>query len=291
MPNFEQQMPSDIANRFGLKRSGREWRGTCPACGYGNGAFVLSAGRNGKLLGWCASCQDRDAIAGAIGGDTLAPADPAAVAREAEVRARKRERAIALWNGSVPAIATPADIYLARRGLAGLAASAAVRFRADTPHPDHGKYPAMVAMVSDAAGQPVGIHRTFLTRDGRKASVEPAKASLGPIWGGAIRLRAIEPDKPLVIAEGIETAASAGLLMGLPAWAAISAGNMAGGLVLPPEARRVVIAADPDEPGRDAARDAWLRWRAEGRDVQIATPDDSGDFNDILTAREASRGE
>jgi putative DNA primase/helicase len=38
-----------------------------------------------------------------------------------------------------------------------------------------------------------------------------------------------------------------GVVMGLPARAAISAGNMAKGLVVPPEARRVVIAANPDE--------------------------------------------
>ena len=64
---------------------------------------------------------------------------------------------------------------------------------------------------------------------------------------------------------------------------------MANGLLLPSEARRLVIAADPDRSGRNAARDAWLRWRAEGRTVQIATPDGIGDFNDLLCAREASR--
>ena len=52
----------------------------------------------------------------------------------------------------------------------------------------------------------------------------------------------------------------------------LSAGNLAKGLALPPEARRVVIAADPDDAGRKAARDAWIRWRAEGRDVRIASP-------------------
>ena len=39
----------------------------------------------------------------------------------------------------------------------------------------------------------------------------------------------------------------------------------------------MVIAADPDEAGSDAARDAWFRWTAEGRKVQIATPNGSGD--------------
>jgi hypothetical protein len=172
-------------------------------------------------------------------------------------------------------------------GLPGLGASPALRFRGDCPHPAGGRYPAMIALVTDATGQPLGVHRTFIAHDGSgKANVEPAKVSLGPIWGGAIRL---DPQVPeLVIAEGIESAASAGRLMSLPAWAAISAGNMAKGLVLPPEVRRVVIAADPDPAGRSAAREAWLRWRTEGREVRIATPDrESCDFNDLLCEREA----
>ncbi len=101
-------------------------------------------------------------------------------------------------------------------------------------------------------------------------------------------LQALDPERALVVAEGAETAASAGVLMGLPAWAALSAGNMAKGLALPPEARRVVIAADPDAPGRIAARDAWLRWTTEGREVRIATPDGAGDFNDLILAGAAN---
>jgi putative DNA primase/helicase len=114
--------------------------------------------------------------------------------------------------------------------------------------------------------------------------VTPVKASLGPIWGGAIRLHDLDPDRPLVIGEGIETSASAGRLMGLPAWAAISAGNLAKGLALPPQARRAVIAADPDDAGRTAARDAWTRWTGEGREVRITLPDGTGGFNDLLLA-------
>lgn len=149
--------------------------------------------------------------------------------------------------------------------------------------------PALIALVQDTAGQPVAIHRTYLSRTGERANVEPPKASLGPIWSGAVRLDPIAAELPLLIGEGIESAASAGRLMRLPAWAAISAGNLAKGLVLPPEASRVVIAADPDPAGRTAARDAWLRWHGEGRAVQIATPDGSSDFNDLLRAREATR--
>jgi hypothetical protein len=54
--------------------------------------------------------------------------------------------------------------------------------------------------------------------------------------------------------------------------------------VLPPEVLRVVIAADPDDAGRNAASDAWFRWTAEDRTVRIAMPHDPRDFNDLLMA-------
>ena len=88
-----------------------------------------------------------------------------------------------------------------------------------------------------------------------------------------------------MIGEGIETSASAGRMLGLPAWSALSAGNLGNGLVLPPEVRSVVIAADPDESGQKAAREAWRRWTAEGRRVRIAMPNAAGDFNDVLRAQ------
>ena len=77
--------------------------------------------------------------------------------------------------------------------------------------------------------------------------------------------------------------------MGMPArWAAISAGNLRKGLILPREIINIIIAVDPDATGRIAARDAWIRWRDEGREVRIALPDGDGDFNDFLTKREAN---
>ena len=52
----------------------------------------------------------------------------------------------------------------------------------------------------------------------------------------------------------------------------------------------MVIAADPDEAGADAAREAWQRWTDEGRTVRIATPDGPGDFADLLLACEGRNG-
>jgi hypothetical protein len=65
--------------------------------------------------------------------------------------------------------------------------------------------------------------------------------------------------------------------------------NLARGVMLPPEVKRVIIASDHDflgptgtRTGQEAARVAALRWRAEGRKVRIAKPTREGtDFNDI----------
>jgi hypothetical protein len=283
----------DIAGRLGLKQYSRSWRGQCPCCNYPGRTFSVLAARDGSARLYCANGCDRNDLAFAV---ALAMGHPAwRTATEPVVhpdsRERNRNRALALWCGSDPAIGTLADRYLTSRDLPGLAASPTLRYRADTPHPEGGRPAAMIALVTNYGGAPIGVHRTYLARDGSKTRAEPAKASLGPVWGGAIRLDSPRPDVPLVIGEGIESSASAGRLMGFPSWAAVSAGNLAKRLVLPPEVRRVIIAADPDDAGRNAAHEAWLRWKGKGRDVQIALPDREGcDFNDLLLARDGHHG-
>ncbi len=266
----------------------RETRGDCPVCGYAD-SYTETTGRRGRI-GWCASCQDREAIAAHLRGTggthtraaLITPHEAEAVT---QAREQARMRALAIWSGAVRVTPNdPGGRYLARRGLVSLIASPALRYRADVSHPAGGRYPAMVALVQDATGAALGVHRTYLAPDGTKARVEPVKASLGPIWGGAIRLYPAAPE--IVIGEGSETSASAGLLLGLPAWAAISAGNMATGLELPPEVRSIMIAADHDRPGIEAAETAAARWQAEGRKVRIIKPDTPGqDFNDLVMAR------
>lgn len=286
-PNLYATAP-ELADRLKLHavRRGREWRGDCPLCGY-VAAFVLRQ-KEGRALLWCASCQDKDALGALLRGGQVGAATPrhdaAHRAAEAVDLAAKAARALALWNRAAPCPGTLAAVYLAARGLPLLASSPVLRFNRDTRHPGGGTLPAMVAVVQDVAGNPAAVHRTFLRPDGTgKASIDPTKASLGPVWGGAIRLDPIAPE--LTIGEGLETSAAAGVLLGLPAWAAISAGNLARGLVLPPDVRAVVIAADPDPPGEAAAQAAALRWKAEGRRVRIARPAGPGDFADLLGGR------
>ncbi|MCW8308396.1 toprim domain-containing protein [Acidiphilium sp. PA] len=286
--------PEIVAQRLNLHRAGRDFRGDCPDCGYRE-AFKVSTGRNGQPLLWCSSCNLPDGPAGIfaqIGGAPPAQAqqEPRHDADRAAHDAARVERARRAWCGAVaPNPDDPVGRYLAMRGIAAIMGSTSIRYRPDTWHPSKRQLDAMLALIVGTDGTPQAIHRTFLTPDGRKGNVEPVKASLGIVAGGAVRLAPASPD--LLIAEGIETAASAGILTGLPAWSSVSAGNLEHSLDLPDLVRRVTIAADPDGPGLRAAEAAARRWKRQGREVRIIKPQTAGtDFNDVLMAR-SERGE
>lgn len=275
---------ADLAARLDLRRSRRgEWRGNCPCCAYADAA-VLSE-RAGRPLLWCASCQDRAGLAAVMrqaAGGAVPSTSAESRASDGERRAARAERARGIWSGAEQITAdSPAGLYLAHRRIEHVMQSVALRWRSDVPHPAGGRRLALLARVDDAGGKFSGVQRIYIDRDGRKADVEPAKASLGSIAGGAVRLQ--EATDSLVVAEGFETAAAAGLLIGLPAWAAISCGNMAKSLALPAEVRIITICADHDAPGLRAAEDAARRWRDEGRAVRIIRARKAGaDAADIL---------
>lgn len=286
---------ADLGRRLDLRKRPRSWGGDCPACSY-HGAFSMKPGKHGGIRAYCANgCKPDaldDALTRALGADWKPPArlSDADVATQ---RAGKQAAALRLLAGSTSLTPTdPAGLYLARRGLAGFIGCPALFYRGDCWHQDGGRLPALVAEVQDAAERPIAVHRTYLDRQGQKAGVDPCKMTLGPMWGGAVRLT---PDSAapaeLVVGEGIESSASAGLLLHLPAWAALSAGNLGGGLILPNAVRAVTVAADADPVGQREAQAAARRWRAEGRTVRIATPDSPNqDFNNLLQDRARARG-
>jgi hypothetical protein len=189
-----------------------------------------------------------------------------------------------LWASARPITGTVAETYLAARGLSGFT-SPALRYLPHHRHASSGiAWPVLVAAVTCPMSRALrAVHRTFLARDGRgKAPVEPAKMTLGPTAGAVIQLAEPQPGRPLVIGEGIESAASAGLILGCPAWGAIAACNLSR-IELPPAVVEVIIAADADAVGQREAERAAQRWQAEGRRVRIATPNTAGsDFNDLL---------
>ncbi len=289
MHRFSYQTPpqnaSDIAQRLGLRRAGRGWRGRCPACGYA-GSLALDE-RGARALLWCASCADRAAMGRLLrGGEPPRAAEVEPPARRTE--AERAERARALWaGGEALTPGCPGGRYLEHRRIGHVIGSPALRWRRDCPSPAGGRRIALLAAITGPDGEFQAIQRIFLTRDGEKADIEPRKATLGPMAGGAIRLQTCSGE--LAIAEGLESAASAGLLLDMPAWAAISAGNLARSMTLPEEIRSVTIAADHDEPGLRAAEEATWRWQGEGRVVRIIRACAPGrDANDVARAAGAS---
>ena len=269
-----------LAEKLDMRRvaSRLEYRGTCPNCGYKD--TLILRRRNDRTLAWCANCQDKAAMTRLLAGHELRSGFPSS-SRSDDPTSSRIAIARRIWNASQPIANTPAAIYLRRRGVGILETSSALRFSPACRHQNGEYHAAMIAAVTSSNGEITAIHRTFITPDGRKAQLDPVKSTLGFVSGGAIRLAPAA--ETMCVAEGIETAGSASIKLGLPTWAAVSAGNMARSLYLPASVRTIIIASDNDPPGQNAADAAAARWAAEGRHVEIAVPKPAGcDFNDLL---------
>lgn len=199
----------------------------------------------------------------------------------------ERRRAVLrrVWSETYPlTVADPVVTYLAQRAIPLPLDDMPTVLRYH-PHlayrHDDGRYtyhPAMVAQVDDASGHAVTLHRTYLTPDGRKADVPTPKKLMPAVISGATRggaIRLYPAGETLAISEGIETALAVRLATGVPVWSTICAGGMAR-LVVPDEVRLVVICADHDAAGLDAARALARRLLAERQRVKILTPDTPG---------------
>lgn len=265
----------------------------CPICQHerskGQNALTLADGKNGRLLLNCKKrgCEFAEilAAAGVSAGDYSPPDAETLAQRDAERRAdaaKHSAQALRVWQDAQPITGTLAEIYLRGRGIT-CPLPDTLRFAPSCWHATAKRFPALVALVEGAEG--FAVHRTYLAPTGGKADVEPAKAMLGAVRGGAVRLS----DGPgsLVVAEGIETALSlsCGLLRG-PAsvWAALSTSGMRG-LLLPVETAKLTIAPDGDAPGREAANALAERASALGWRVSLLPAPDGRDWNDILTIK------
>ena len=289
------------AHALALRLGGR-WHGSygtapCPVCQpdrrRDQDALTLADGSGGLLL-HCKrlGCGFRDVLAAAgICPGSYRPPDPAVVAkREAERRAdlvKRHRQAHALWAEAQPIDGTVAERYLRHRGIT-CPLPATLRFHPACWHGEARQpLPAMVARVDGGDG--FAIHRTWLRSDGTgKAAVEPAKAMLAPVAGGAVRLSG--GHHRLMVGEGIESCLSllCGLLAG-PAtiWAALSTSGLRS-LRLPAQPGRLTVACDGDVAGRSAAMLLAERAHALGWAVATIDPGDGADFNDILNRKDAA---
>lgn len=203
--------------------------------------------------------------------------------------AENSKRIARLWAQCVPLVpGDAATLYLKRRGFAGVwPLPACLRFHRALPCWDGdkkiGDFPAMVAPLTAPDGRVVALHRTFLASDGRKAEIRSPKkltGTSGPLGGACIRLH--EPAHGVLgVAEGIETALAARLASSVPTVAAYCAGNLAA-WQWPSSVQRMVIFADADTAGRDAAEALRTRAVAARLQCQVLTPTtDGADWCDV----------
>ena len=291
----------EIAAALGGRREGREWRCPCPL--HGGRSFAIRDGEGGRLLVRCwGGCDSvavltelrRIGLLDSCDGHERPRVYSAPRTENTSTDAARTARALDLWHESRPIEGTIAELYLRSRGISFDEWPTTLRLHPHCPHPNRAPLPALIALVEHVERGAVAIHRTFLRLSGQgRTNCDPDKAGLGPVAGGAVRFGVPRKSNWLVVAEGIETTLSVATACGLSAWAALSEGGIRN-LILPPEAEKVLIAADHDDSGvgQRAARNAAERFLAEGRRVRIAMPPEiDTDFNDLLTGRGSTKPE
>jgi hypothetical protein len=278
----------EIAARLGrARREGRGWRTECPV--HHGHSLNLADGRDGKLLVTCwAGCAAEEIFdeLRRLDLDTWPEREPEE--RQKEDGGEHTRWAQQLWDRARDARRSPVERYLRSRGIT-IPPPPSLRWTPSCKHPSGVYLPAMIAKVVNVDDEFVAVHRTFLLPDGSdKAAVDKAdqRRSLGPVTAGAVRLSPLDPDRALIVGEGIESVFSLMQLRGLPGWAALSTSGLKN-LMLPRAVKRVLIAVDHDKngTGEAAAREAGHRWLLEDREVRLARPPGFGDWNDVLRGK------
>jgi DNA primase len=272
-----------------LRRAGREFVSLCPfhpekspsftVCPDKGFAHCFGCGWSGDQLDFLCQLHGtglREAAAMLAGGQV-----PLANVRLPVPEAARDRSALArvIWERAENAAGTPAEAYLAFRGISP-PIPPDIRFLR-LPYANLGPLPCMVAAIRNVEGEVTGLQRIWLARDGMgKAEVATPKKSLGNVKGGAIRLGDLGSSGVVTVCEGPETGLSLLEMLGGPVWVAAGA-TFLPAMQFPPEVRSIVIGADNDAPGELQAAEAARSFAARGLQVRIIRPlSGYKDFND-----------
>lgn len=280
-----------IAAAIPLKRAGREFVALCPFHSEKSPSFTVvpergfahcfGCGWSGDQLDFLCKMegvglrQASEMLAGGVmparAVTHLAPA----------LQVDRSEEARAIWHVVEKAPGTPAEAYLAMRGIFP-PFPPDIGF-ARLPCANLGPLPCLVAAVRDVEGKIMGIQRIWLAHDGLgKAEIDTPKRSLGRIKGGAIRLGDLDDSGCLTVCEGPEDGLSLLEMLGGPVWVAAGA-TFLPAMQFPAEVRSIVIGADNDPAGEQAAQAAAHAFTIRGLSVRIIRPlEGFKDFNDEL---------
>ena len=262
--------------------------GICNSCGPFATGFALLT----YLNGWEYRQAVKEVAQYLEGRAIKAPPRPsmAPQPRTWEVSDDNLQRLRDVWHNTENLAGTVGETYLRTRGIeCELPDADEVRFHPHLKYWDAdsrrmlGEFPGLVSMMrSPERGEPLTLHRTFLTSRGEKAPVpSPKKLMSAAIdgviseLGAAIRLYPLDGET-LAISEGIETAlAVRSAHPGLPVWACYSASVLTN--FRPPEGvKQVLIWGDLDESGAGqlAAAKLAIRLQRRGVDSRVILPGD-----------------
>lgn len=273
-----------------MKRLGGFWRGAsgmccCPAHDDRTPSLSVRIGDTRLLFKCFAGCDTRDVLRaiGRLDPNALDAKGDGNAAEHFQADQWLQQRARELWRSSRPTNRTIAETYLRNRS---------IDITLDCLHFSHrtplGKgamavfRPAMLAAVTDDSGL-LGVQRTFLDPRGRRArDLRFPRRMLGHPCRGAVRL--VPATDTLGIAEGVETAISAMILLGIPVWAALGNERFPH-LSIPEAVSRLILLPDNDHAGRLAVRLATDAHNAPGRHIDTIWPwGGRNDWNDVLRA-------
>jgi phage/plasmid primase-like uncharacterized protein len=297
------------ARRHHLRRCGGELIGPCPVCG-GRDRFAVNVRKNiwncrgcGKggdviaLVQHLSGCDFATAIERLTGEDWPAPRITAAPPQHQRAQASPhRTAALRIWHYAGSIFGTPAQTYLTNTRNIDIAqipdVDEVLRYHALCPI-DAAQLPCLIALIRNVqTNAPIGIMRTPLSADGRKAPVRKIdRWALGDKAGGAIKLwEDAAVTTGLVVGEGLETVLAAatriehrGTLL-QPAWALIDSGNLQNFPVLSGiEALTILVDNDSTGVGQHAADACTKRWVEAERSVEQLIPDQiDSDFANII---------
>lgn len=283
----------------------------CNACGSGNAMQLMRA---------CSGMADADIMARLqeltglkSDGQEVTPIHVETELTEEEIK-RNRPKLIYAWkNTETVKSSDPVGRYLSHRvpGCDLSKLSRYVRYNRSmryseaeivmvkgepiTRYPSRGSFPVMLGQAIDGERKPINLHRTYLTKEGRKAPVGEVKKQMKGIRklkGAAVRICEVPESRILGVCEGTETAwaVATGYRYKINVWALLNAGNLAVADIPKGMFDKVIIFADHDKidprfnrrPGEHAAKQLQAKLMELGIPCEIRIPEkECTDFADV----------
>lgn len=257
----------------------------CPAHNDRTPSLSVRVGNKALLFKCFAGCETVDVMRAIQRLDMSIPAGGKALAGSPSSPLSPvwlRRRAQDLWDEALPIAGTPAQAYLLRRAIPQT--PSVLRYHPCTPL-GRGKLaifrPAMLAAIHED-DRLVALQRTFLdAHEPRRARdlAHPRRSLAQPGQGAVLLAPATDV---LGLAEGVESALSAMILLGIPVWATLGSERFPH-VAVPETVTRLILLPDADRAGRIGAAKASEVHALPGRTIEtIWPPAGFNDWNDVL---------